>query len=219
VQRFVGAPILALEGTSTLASLRYALMYPRMELRLTASWCRETFPRQRWIPLQWPQERWPDDGTTADWIPAAELGVAVPLQPAVALQFADRFEAEILRALAPAAGLRGVPSRRLRAAARVVWRHDGAVPEPALGTSRADADPPPGLLELPEATVRLLRFAADLFDQITWVRRWAELGHPLGIDWTPIECRTEPESIEGTFDPDSAVEPTHTPDATDAGVA
>lgn len=194
VQRFVGAPLSALEGADTFASLRYALMYPRMEFRLTARWCGETFPRQRWNALQWPQDRWPEDGSLPQWVPPADGGLSLPLLPEVALQFADRFEAEILRALAPVAGLRGVPSRRLRAGARAVWRYAGAPEAPRAESGRGDDTPPTGLSDLPEATIRVLRFAADLFDQITWVRRWASAGHPLGIDQSERASAGEPET-------------------------
>lgn len=180
LQAFLGAPVTALEGRRSFASLLYALPYGAMEFRLTPAWAGSTFPRQRWNALQWPQDTWPRDGGLPAWIHERESGLTVPLRPPVAEQFADRFESELLRALAPLPGLRGVPTRRLRAAALHVWRHAGDPPDE---TQDPDADPDSAPLPpLPVETRRRLSFAADLFDQVTWIRRWAGLGYPLGLE-------------------------------------
>ena len=181
LQAFLGAPVAALEGRRSFASLLYSLPYGAMEFRLTPDWAGQAFPRQRWKALQWPQDTWPDDGSLPHWIEDRESGLTVPLLPQVAEQFADRFESELLRALAPLPGLRGVPTRRLRAAALHVWRWAGDPPDE---TQDPDADPETAPLPpLPIETRRKLSFAADLFDQVTWIRRWAGLEFPLGLEY------------------------------------
>jgi len=179
-QAFIGAPVAALEVRRAFASLLYALPYPSMEFRLTAAWCRTEFPRQRWSALQWPQERWPDGDALPDWVPERQWGVTAPLLPQVGEQFATRFEAELMRALAPLPGLKGIPSRRVRTTALHVWRYAG---DPPGETQDPDADPgSEPLPPLPAETRRKLSFAADLLDQITWIRRWSGLAHPLGLE-------------------------------------